>query len=81
MGSSQPRVVDHQVVDSGQGEALDCLNQQLQQASYIGAHLANTKTEQAIALIDNIADPEEKARLYNNVFGSCCSTPQDADEE
>jgi hypothetical protein len=65
----------------GGGEALDCLNQQLQQASYIGAHLANAKTEQAIAVIDGIADAEEKARLYNNVFGSCCSTPQGANEE
>ena len=31
---------------------------------------------QALALINAIADPVQKAQLYNNVFGTCCSTPQ-----
>ena len=68
------------IVDAllGQGEALDCYNQQLQQAAFDGAHLANRKLEQAIAVIDAIADPAEKARLYNHVFGTCCPTPQTA---
>jgi len=34
-----------------------------------------------MALIDAIADPVEKARQYNHVFGACCSTPQTVDEE
>ncbi|MFO0997500.1 MAG: hypothetical protein U1F33_12535 [Alphaproteobacteria bacterium] len=62
----------------GQGGALDCYNEELQEAAVIGAQLANKKIEQALALIDAIADPSEKARLYNNVFGTCCSTPQTA---
>ena len=68
------------IVDAllGQGEALDCYNQQLQEAAVVAAQLANRKIEQAIAVIDAIADPAEKARLYNNVFGTCCSTPQTA---
>ena len=70
------------IVDAllGQGESLDCYNQQLQQAAFDGAHLANRKLEQAIAVIDAIADPAEKARLYNHVFGTCCPTPQVADD-
>ena len=71
------------IVDAllGQGEALDCYNQQLQQAAFDGAHLANRKLEQAIAVIDAIADPVQKARLYNHVFGTCCPTPQETEEE
>ena len=70
------------IVDAllGQGESLDCYNQQLQQAAFDGAHLANRKLEQAIAVIDAIADPAEKARLYNHVFGTCCPTPQVVDD-
>jgi hypothetical protein len=66
------------IVDAlpGQGAALDCYNQELQEAAVVSAQLANRKTEQALRLIDAIEDPEEKARLYNNVFGTCCSTPQ-----
>ena len=71
------------IVDAllGQGEALDCYNQQLQAAAYDGAHLANLKLKQAMAVIDAIADPAEKARLYNHVFGTCCPTPQTPTEE
>ncbi len=70
------------IVDAllGQGEALDCYNQHLQEAAFDGAHLANRKTEQALAIIDAIADPAEKARFYNHVFGTCCPTPQAAEE-
>lgn len=70
------------IVDAvlGQGEALDCYNQHLQEAAFDGAHLANARTRQAIAVIDGIADPAEKARLYNHVFGTCCPTPQSAEE-
>lgn len=64
-----------------QGRALDCYNMQLQEAAYTGAHLANRKTEQALAIIDAIADPAEKARLYNHVFGTCCPTPQVVEED
>ena len=60
----------------GQGAALDCYNEELQEAAVVAAQLANRKIDQALALIDAIADPAEKARLYNNVFGTCCSTPQ-----
>ena len=71
------------IVDSlpSGGAALDCYNQQLQEAAVTTAHLTNKKTEQAIAVIDAIEDPLEKARLYNNVFGTCCSTPQSVEDE
>lgn len=59
----------------GQGAALDCFNQELQDAAVTTSRLANAKTEQALAILDGITDPAEKARLYNLVFGSCCSTP------
>ena len=42
----------------------------------VAGKLANRKFYMALGLIDAIADPAEKARLYNNVFGTCCSTPQ-----
>jgi hypothetical protein len=71
------------IVDAllGQGEALDCYNQHLQEAAFDGAHLANRKLEQALAVIDAVDDPAEKARLYNHVFGTCCPVPQEAPEE
>ena len=65
----------------GQGEALDCYNQQLQQAAFDGALLANRKLEQQMAVIEAIADPLEKAKQYNHVFGTCCPTPQTVDED
>ena len=45
------------IVDAllGRGEALDCYNQQLQLAAVDGAHLANRKQEQAIAVIDGVS--------------------------
>jgi hypothetical protein len=65
----------------GQGFALDCYNQKLQEAAWMGAHLANRKTAQALEIIDAITDPLEKAKFYNNVFGTCCGTPQATAEE
>lgn len=71
------------IVDAllGQGEALDCYNQHLQEAAFDGAILANRKLEQQMALIDAIADPMEKATQYNHVFGTCCPTPQTVIED
>ncbi|WP_419904977.1 hypothetical protein [Kiloniella sp.] len=62
------------IVDAllGQGEALDCYNIQLQEAANKEAHLENDLTEQAMAIIDGITDPEVKAALYKKVFGECC---------
>jgi hypothetical protein len=65
----------------GQGRALDCYNEQLQEAAFTGAQLANKKMEQALAIIDAITDPLEKARVYNQIFGTCCSSPQTVEEE
>ncbi len=66
------------IVDAllGQGEALDCYNQNLQEAAFDLAHLANRKQEQALQVVEAIDDPVERARLYNHVFGTCCPTPQ-----
>ena len=58
------------------GECLDRYNQRLQEAAFTNAELTNQKTEQAIAIIDSITDPAEKAALYKKVFGDCCDTPQ-----
>ena len=66
------------VVDAllGQGEALDCYNQRLQDAATQNAEMQNDKLEQALKLIDKIEKPEEKAKLYKKVFGDCCDVPQ-----
>jgi len=62
------------IVDAllGQGEALDCYNMELQEAAYTTAQLANRKTEQALAIIDAISDPVQKAAAYKRIFGECC---------
>lgn len=69
------------IVDAvlGQGEALDCYNMELQEAAYTTANLANRKTEQALAIIDAIADPSEKVKAYRLLFGECCE--KEATEE
>ena len=66
------------VVDAllGQGEALDCYNQKLQDAASINAHLSNLEMVQKIATIELITDPIQRAEEYKKIFGSCCSTPQ-----
>lgn len=63
------------VVDAllGQGEALDCYNQQLQDADVLGLELENKKLQQAIDIINQLANPEQKARLYQSVFGNSIS--------
>lgn len=66
------------VVDAllGQGEALDCYNMTLQEAATEQAQLENNRLKQALDIIENIADPAEKAVLYKKVFGECCDIPQ-----
>lgn len=66
------------VVDAllGQGEALDCYNQKLQDAAVVNAELNNDKLQQAIDTINAITDPVERANLYKKVFTDCCDTPQ-----
>jgi hypothetical protein len=67
----------------GQGEALDCYNQKLQDAATIKAQLKNRRLElenmrmeQAIQLLDLIPDPAQRAELYKKIFGDCCNVPQ-----
>jgi hypothetical protein len=67
----------------GQGEALDCYNQKLQDAATQKAQLEvqrlaleNAKLEQAMRIIDLIDDPKLKAELYKKVFGECCDVAQ-----
>lgn len=62
------------IVDAllGQGDALDCYNQQLQEAAYVNAQLNNRKVAQALAIVDAISDPVEKAAQYQRLFGDCC---------
>lgn len=66
------------IVDSllGQGEALDCYNQKLQDAATYNSLLQNDKLVQAIKIVDQISDPAEKAKLYKKVFSDCCDVPQ-----
>jgi hypothetical protein len=60
----------------GQGEALDCYNQKLQDAAAINANLDNLELIQQIASIESISDPVQRADAYKKIFGSCCTTPQ-----
>lgn len=66
------------VVDAllGQGEALDCYNQVLQNEAVREATLDNNATQQQIDIINGIADPIERANKYKKVFGDCCDVPQ-----
>jgi hypothetical protein len=67
----------------GQGEALDCYNQKLQDAATVKAQLENRRLElenlrmeQAMQLLDLIPDPAMRAELYKKIFGDCCNVPQ-----
>jgi|GEM_PF-858787 len=60
----------------GQGEALDCYNQKLQDAASVNANLDNLELVQKIASIENITDPAQRAEAYKQIFGECCATPQ-----
>jgi hypothetical protein len=65
---------DSVIVDSilGQGEALDCFNLKLQDATVLEAELNNDVAQQKLEIINDISDPTEKAALYKKVFGDCC---------
>jgi hypothetical protein len=60
----------------GQGEALDCYNQKLQDSAAQASYLNNLELVQKLALIEEITDPIARADAYKKVWGSCCSTPQ-----
>ena len=66
------------VVDAllGQGEALDCYNQKLQDEAVNRTKYENDKLKQAVEIIENIEDKKEKALLYKKVFGDCCDVAQ-----
>jgi len=66
------------VVDAllGQGEALDCYNQKLQDAATLNATLENDRITQMIEVINSISDPVQKAEMYKKVFGECCDVLQ-----
>lgn len=66
------------IVDSllGQGEALDCYNQKLQDAATYNSLLQNDKLVQALKIVDQISDPIEKAKLYKKVFSECYDVSQ-----
>lgn len=65
------------VVDAllGQGEALDCYNQKLQDAASINAHLSNLENVQKINTIESMS-PDARPDAYKKIFGDCCPTPQ-----
>jgi hypothetical protein len=77
--SVQSRIVrtSSLVVDAllGQGEALDCYNQKLQDAASINAHLTNLENVQKINTIELMA-PDVRPDAYKKIFGECCPTPQ-----
>lgn len=60
----------------GQGEALDCYNQKLQDAAAINATLGNLENIQKIVSVEQITDPMQRAADYKKIFGTCCETPQ-----
>jgi hypothetical protein len=69
---------DSVIVDSilGQGEALDCFNLKLQDATVLEAELNNDVAQQKLDIINDITDPVEKAAIYKKVFGDCCDVSQ-----
>lgn len=66
------------IVDAllGQGEALDCYNSKLQEATTVKENLENEKLKQSIDVITQIEDPVEKANMYQKVFGGCFKESQ-----
>lgn len=60
----------------GQGEALDCYNQKLQDAAAQKVHLDNIEQVQRVDIIENIEDPIQQAENYKKINGTCCSIPQ-----
>jgi hypothetical protein len=76
---------DSVVVDAllGQGEALDCYNMRLQDEAARASELKNVRYEQetvqeaskvdaALAAVNAIVDPVEKAEAWKKLFGDCC---------
>jgi hypothetical protein len=72
---------DSLIADSllGQGEALDCYNQSLQEAAVEKALLDNRKTDQALAIVGEGADAVAKADAYARVFGICCDDEEESE--
>ncbi len=60
----------------GQGEALDCFNQKLQDISVAKAQLENDEQYQRLQIITNIPSAIDQADKYKKVFGPCCEVPQ-----
>jgi hypothetical protein len=54
----------------GQGEALDCYNQRLQDAAVERASLINQQQESALQILNAINDPNEKAIAFNTIFNT-----------
>ena len=69
---------DSVVVDSllGQGEALDCYNQQLQNIAVEKAQLENDQLTLGLQVISNLDTYVEKADKFKKVFGPCCDVAQ-----
>lgn len=76
---------DSAIVDAllGQGEALDCYNQKLQDEAVRRAVIENDrylqetgdmhdKLTEALSVIAAITDPEAKAEAYRKMFNDCC---------
>lgn len=76
---------DSAIVDAllGQGEALDCYNQKLQDEAVRRATIENDryiqetgdmhdKLTEALSVIAAITDPEAKAEAYRKMFNDCC---------
>ena len=76
--SSRVIRTDSVVADAllGQGEALDCYNQRIQDAAATEADLMNDELVQKITILEGITDPVQRAELYKRVFGDCCDVPQ-----
>jgi hypothetical protein len=61
----------------GNGEALDCYNQKLQDADAIKSGLENLKLIQNIALIEAMPTAQEKLDALARLNGSCCGNIND----
>ena len=72
---------DSVIVDSllGHGEALDCFNLELQEATVTKSHLENItlnlnnrKIKEAIEALNSASDPEMKVKIYETIFKEYC---------
>ena len=66
------------IVDSllGQGEALDCFNAKIQEASSNQLQLENNKMQLALNIIAHISDPVQQAEAYAKMFNPPIVPPQ-----